>query len=180
MFHVNTKKLGAMAAATLIAATAVQAAVAAPAQAFGSSGMGTAVVQQAAPYAGPAAMTQTERMILDQINAYRAENGVRAITLDGGFANGAREWAQHLADTGKAPSHPENGNFFENVAYSASPERAVSLWKNSAGHNANMLNSQITHGGVGVVPRADGTFAVVFRGLWEPAGADNSKGHPAW
>lgn len=179
MNSIKIKKAGAMAATALIAAAGVQAVVASPAQAFSSSGIGT-TVQNVAPYAVSTNASQAEAMVLNQINAYRAEHGVAAIAQDNGFTKGAREWGQHLADTGKPASHPEGGNFFENVAYSISAERAVGLWKNSDGHNRNMLNPQIAHGGVGVVERGNGTYAVVFRGLWEPSGPQNSKGHPAW
>lgn len=180
MFNAKAKRLGVMAVAAVVAATGVQALVAAPAQAFSSSGLGTTVVQNAAPYAVSTNASEAEVMVLNQINAYRVQNGRNAIQLDGGFTKGAREWAQHLVDTGKPAGHPDQGFFFENVAYTLSPERAVGLWRNSAGHDRNMLESSITHGGVGIVERHDGTYAVVFRGLWEPAGAENSKGHPNW
>lgn len=179
MKHGQVKRFGAMAAAALITAAGMQSVAAVPAQAFSSSGPGT-VVQNVAQYSVSTNATQVEAMLLNQINAYRAERGIHAIVQDNGFSNGAREWAQHLTDNGMPAGHPEGGYFFENVAYSLSPERAVGLWKNSAGHDRNMLETEITHGGVGVVERNDGTYAVVFRGLWEPSGPENSKGHPAW
>lgn len=179
MNNTNIKKAGATAAAALIAMAGIQAVAAAPAQAFSSSGVGT-TVQNVAPYSVSTSASQAEAMVLNQINAYRAEHGLAAVRQDNGFTKGAREWAQHLADTNSPAGHPDGGNFFENVAYAASPERAVQLWKNSAGHNANMLDSRLTHGGVGVVERGNGSYAVVFRGLWSPSDAQNSKGHPAW
>ncbi len=180
MHTANTKRIGAMAAAMLIAATGMQAVAATPAHAFSSSGAGTNIVQHVSNVQASVSVAPAERMVLDQINAYRIQNGLHPISQDDGFSNGARSWAQHLSDTGSPAGHPEGGNFYENVAYTLSPERAVELWANSPGHNSNMLEPSITHGGVGIAPRADGTHAVVFRGLWEPAGAANSKGHPAW
>lgn len=154
-----------MAVAALIAAAGVQSVAAAPAQAFGSSSAGT-MTQRTAPYAASASATQAEAMVLNQINAYRAQHGRGAIAQDNGFTKSAREWAQHLSDANLPAGHPEGGNFFENVAYAATPERAVELWKNSAGHNANMLDARITHGGVGIVQRGNGSYAVVFRAMW--------------
>ncbi|GAB3597104.1 Cysteine-rich secretory protein family protein [Corynebacterium faecale] len=180
MFQFTTKKLGALAATTIIAATAIQGVVAAPAQAFSSSGFGTTVMQDAAPYAGTTQVSADARYVLDLINAYRAENGLRPVALDGGFANGAGQWAQYLADSGMGPHHPEGGNFWEAVAYANSAEQAMQSWKNSPPHNRILLESQISHGAVGLAVRPNGQQVFVFRGLWEPANATNSKGHPGW
>lgn len=180
MFQFKTKKLGALAATTIIAATALQGVAAAPAQAFSSSGFGTTVMQNAAPYADTTNVSADARYVLDLINAYRAQNGVRPVTLDGGFANGAGQWAQYLADSGLGPHHPDGGNFFEAVAYASSAEQAMQSWKGSPLHNQILLDSSISHGAVGVAVRPNGQQVFVFRGLWEPANAVNSKGHPAW
>lgn len=186
MFHSTAKKLGAFAATTLIAATAIQGAVIAPAHAFSSSGMGTSVIREVAqpvagaPYAEPVHISSDEAYVFGLINDYRAENGIGAISYDTGFANGAAQWAQYLVDQGRGPAHPTGTNFFENVAYVGSLDQAVAVWKTSPAHNDNLLDGRITHAGIGIAQQSNGAYMVVFRGLWEPANAVNSKGAPSW
>ena len=186
MFPSTAKKLGAFAATTLIAATAIQGAVMAPAHAFSSSGMGTSVIREmtppvaGAPYAESAPISSDEAYVLGLINDYRAEKGIRSISYDTGFANGAAQWAQYLVDQGRGPAHPTGANFFENVAYAGSLEQAVAVWKTSPAHNDNLLDRRITHAGIGIAQQSNGAYMVVFRGLWEPANAVNSKGAPNW
>lgn len=186
MFHAPAKKLGTLAATTLIAATAIQGALATPAHAFSSSGMGTSVVKEiappvaGAPYAEPLVVSADEAHVFGLINEYRAQNGIGAISYDHGFANGAGQWAQHLVDQGRGPAHPAGANYFENVAYAGSLDQAVAIWKTSPAHNANLLERRITHAGIGIAQQPNGAYMVVFRGLWEPANAVNSKGAPRW
>lgn len=156
-------RAGILATATIIAATGIQTISATSASALSSDGVGTTTYN--VRHVSQSISSAEEQAVLNQINQYRAQHGIAAVSLDDNLASGARDWAAHLTNTGAPAGHPEGGNFYENVAYSMTPERAVELWKNSPGHNANLLQSNIHTGGVGVVSRADGTFTVVFRGI---------------
>jgi len=51
-------------------------------------------------------------------------------------------------------------NWAENVAAGyTTPEAVVAGWMNSPGHRANILNTNVTHLGVGYVPRPQGSTA---------------------
>lgn len=154
-------RAGILAAVAFTAAAGIQTVT--PAFALSSSGFGSQTVNEQVRLYSSASAAETA--VFNLINQYRAEHGLAAVSLNEDLTAGARDWAQHLTDTGAPVGHPADANFYENVAYSLSPENAVELWKNSPAHNANLLESKISNGGVGVVARPDGTFAVVFRAL---------------
>lgn len=155
-------RVGSLGIAVIIAAAGVLTSVATPAIAMSSGGIGTTTFN--VQHASQTGASATEIAVLNQINAYRAQHGLKAVTQDDNFSSSARGWAQHLTESGAPAGHPAGGNFYENVAYSLTPERAVDLWIGSPSHNSNLL-ANISHGGVGVVDRHDGTYAVVFRAL---------------
>ncbi|BAU96667.1 hypothetical protein N24_2405 [Corynebacterium suranareeae] len=161
------KRVGILASTAAIALASLQAVSASPVSAMGSSDLG--VTPAIAPvFAQPAAAgnsSAVETAVLNQINLYRAQHGLGAVAADANLAAGAHSWAQSLTDSGAPAGHPAGGNFYENVAYCSSPERAVTLWDGSPSHKNNMLQQGITRGGVGVVARPDGSYTVVFRAL---------------
>jgi uncharacterized protein YkwD len=58
-----------------------------------------------------------------------------------------------------------SGTWGENIAAGQrTPAEVVSSWMNSEGHRANILNSQFTEIGIGMVPSGDGTpyWTLVF------------------
>lgn len=108
-----------------------------------------------------------ESQILSQLNAYRAANGLPALTrnsqLDAAARNHSRDMAVrrftgHTNPDGKAPrdrmiaaGYSCNGWTGENLAYGyTSATSAMNGWKGSSGHNANMLSSNYRSIGIGV------------------------------
>ncbi|ANE04567.1 CAP domain-containing protein [Corynebacterium crudilactis] len=157
------KRVGLLTSAAILTASTLQVIEASPASAMGSSSANPAVAQ--AQFMATNNAQAAEISVFNHINAYRAQHGLPHIVQDNNFASGARGWAQHLTSTGAPAGHPPGGNFYENVAYSNTPERAVILWDASPAHKSNLLERRITRGGVGVVARPDGNYTVVFRAL---------------
>lgn len=82
----------------------------------------------------------------------------------------ARAWGAELARQG-AFYHEPGINAFENLYFSSgrSPEAAVQAWKDSPGHNSNMLHGSLGEYGIAVVQGQRGGFTgwfVVMRGYF--------------
>ena len=116
-----------------------------------------------APTVAPAA-TYSDR-VLALTNAQRTSRGLRPLafsTCADGFAD---SWAATLARVGVL-SHQALSPILtacrargvgENVAYgNVTPEGLVTMWMNSPGHRANILNASFTHLGVGAVTTSTG------------------------
>ena len=107
-----------------------------------------------------------------RINGLRSGVGVAALAGDGGLDGYARNWAQHMAQTGDF-SHSDIGSLLgpwstvgENIAWGYSVESMFNGLVGSSGHYGNMVNPSFTHFGVGVWVAADGRIwtAHVFAG----------------
>lgn len=90
------------------------------------------------------------------LNDYRASRGLNRLAVDPGLTAQARGWSQRLA--GGAPFVHSHYNVFENIAMNshAGPATFFNQWRNSPGHNRNMLESGLTKVGVGVAFDASG------------------------
>lgn len=125
-------------------------------------------------------MNAVERGVFDDVNRFRAQHGLPALVPDTGYTNGARQWSHHLAVTNSNIRHPDSGDFFENLVYANSPDRATGLWENSPGHRSAMLDNRVTHAGVGIARKSNGQFIVAWRAHWKPSEPHNSVGAPGW
>lgn len=123
-------------------------------------------------------LPQTEAAILEMTNAFRKQQGLGALKSDPRLAAAARDYAKYLANSGKF-AHDADGRkpaqraesvgyrfcfVAENLAMDANragfktrqlAEEAVSGWKNSPPHRANLLRSGMTDIGVGVAKAPD-------------------------
>lgn len=125
-------------------------------------------------------MSAVEKGVFDDVNRFRAQHGLPALIPDDGYANGARQWSNHLAVTNSNIHHPDGGDFFENLAYANSPVQATVLWENSPGHRSSMLDKRVTHAGVGIAKKSNGQLVIAWRADWKPSEPHNSVGAPGW
>ncbi|MCV3240633.1 CAP domain-containing protein [Mesorhizobium sp. ZC-5] len=108
---------------------------------------------------------------LTQINSYRASRGLSPLASNGTLKALARQHSQYQAARGaishsgfrersaQAKAAGLSGICTENVGYNyRSAQHLVSGWKNSAGHNTNLLRPNIRYAGVSVV----GDYATFF------------------
>ncbi len=117
-------------------------------------------------------VSEYEKQVVEIVNRYRAENGLKPLTLNTELSKVARLKSQDMKDN-KYFSHtsPTYGSPFdmmkkfgisyrtagENIAMGQrTPETVMTAWMNSSGHRANILNSTYTQIGVGYV--ADGNY----------------------
>ncbi|WP_448072713.1 CAP domain-containing protein [Georgenia yuyongxinii] len=163
--------LAALAAATLtvpVGIAGLAPAVAAPAAAAPAAAAPAAAAPAAA--AQPAWTTQLETEIFEQLNAYRAGQGVAPLTRNASIDGVARSWSQTQAAQGRMSHNPGYGQqmpagvsaWSENVAYLAGYDVAqmaeifVDGWINSPGHRRNILDADMTHTGVGIAQNSAG------------------------
>lgn len=116
------------------------------------------------------------------INAYRNENGLKTLATHAALETAAQKYAQFLANRdqttasdwhnldGRSPgarasAEGYSAGVWENVQLNwghANPAgEAMRWWKNSPGHNANMLNAGHTVMGVGAAKSASGKWFFV-------------------
>lgn len=94
------------------------------------------------------------------VNQYRASHGLAALTIDPTIAGLAREHSAAMAKAGKLnhddfPARARRSGLpmcVENVGWNyGSPKAQFEGWRESPGHDRNMLNRQATRVGIGVV-----------------------------
>lgn len=111
-----------------------------------------------------AAFSTPEQNVFDQLNAYRQQNGQPALKVSPNLSRAAAFMAEdllakgywsHYEPSGRSPfqralecGYPSQ-NIGENLAISGSAAGAMTLWKSSPTHNANMLNSRWVVVGIG-------------------------------
>lgn len=123
------------------------------------------------PPAPPVAdVSAAEQQIFSDINNYRAANGLIPITWNNSYYQEALDWG-HTMNNGNFFAHPTNVNRFENIYFTpTNPTDAFEGWRNSPGHNSNMLNASFTSGAVAVVegslPAYGNGYFVVLRGFF--------------
>ena len=146
------------------------AAAAAPAIAACNPLVQPTPVRGGTPVSQPAPTTDVgayESRILVLVNAERAKLGEHSLTLVSCAQNFAGSWAQTMASTGTF-SHQSLSPIMsacsargagENIAYgNVSADQMMTMWMNSPGHKANILNASYTGIGVGAVKTSSGRW----------------------
>lgn len=103
------------------------------------------------------------QQILDDTNAFRASEGLAPLVLDPEISAVARDWSQHLHDTGTFEHNPSFAQHIppgwesaaENIAAGQYADTVVEAWINSPGHRANLLGD-FTSIGIGYYEGPDG------------------------
>ena len=120
----------------------------------------------------PEAVLRYESEVVRLVNAVRAENGLRPLSVNWELARVARYKSQDMAEKGYfAHESPTYGSPFqmmqtfgisyrtagENIAYGQkTPAEVVNAWMNSSSHRANILNGDFTSIGIGYVKSGSG------------------------
>ncbi len=103
-------------------------------------------------------VSQVELEVFALVNQHRIAHGVAPLTMNESLNSGSKSWSYTMSRTGNFV-HSSGGNYAENI-YWASNIRPASLifesWKNSPGHNRNMLDTRYSQIGVGVVYDSSG------------------------
>lgn len=124
-------------------------------------------------------LSSDEKEVFDLINKQRSNNGLKALEIDYEVQRVAKIKAQDMVNNNYfAHESPIYGSPFdmlksfkisyktagENIAGNSSNSGAVNAWMNSSGHRANILNSNFTYTGIGVVnsPRYGKIYVQVF------------------
>ncbi len=128
--------------------------------------LGAVIAASALSAASAVALDGEEQAFLGLINQYRAQNGLGGLSLDGQL-NDASKWMSqdmcaknyfsHTDSLGRDPfarmaAFGYNYNTWkgENLAAGTdTAQAAFDIWRNSPGHNANMLNGNFTVIGIG-------------------------------
>ncbi len=104
--------------------------------------------------------TAFEKELLRCINQYRIKNDLKPLSFDGTLNNLAKNHCRYMSKTGEMNHDNFDERFrqcgrmlcVENVGWnSPAPEAQFEAWKNSKGHNANLLNRKIKHAGISKV-----------------------------
>lgn len=94
---------------------------------------------------------QIADQVIAQVNEYRASQGKTKLAVDENLSAGAQQWAKTMK-VNQELSHPDTVSFRENIAFAyGDAAKAVEKWKNSTGHNTNMLADDVKTIGAGVV-----------------------------
>ena len=120
------------------------------------------------PTAQPSSMSSQEKQLADLINKERAKKGLKPLQLDAELSKWARVKSQDMVNKNYfAHQSPTYGNVStmlknggvsfryagENLAKAGSVSLAHSTLMNSSIHRSNILNSNYTHVGVGIVQK---------------------------
>ncbi len=142
------------------------------------------VLCSSAALAQPVDIERVEQLVVEQINAFRAEQKLNKLAVDADLAEAAESFAAFMARTGKygheadgrTPSERAKAAGYqmcivaENIAFQfrstgfATPELAeafVEGWKQSPGHRENIVDPDVTQTGVAVAKAADGKYYAV-------------------
>ena len=111
-------------------------------------------------------MSNDEKEVFNLINQQRNNNGINSLNIDEEVQRVAKIKAQDMVNNNyfshESPTYGTPFNMLsnfkisyktagENIAANSSNSGAVTAWMNSSGHKANILNSNFTHTGIGVV-----------------------------
>lgn len=118
---------------------------------------------------------ELRKRVYEEVNRHRVQNGLKPLRIDATLENQSSRWsnsmAQHSMANGDSLELSHSGDYvFENVAllhtgnkydhYSyAKGNDPIRGWKNSPGHNKNMLRPDVTKMGVGVTIVSRSHFA---------------------
>lgn len=129
-------------------------------------GVPTAEASVAAAPTGSAASVAYVNRIVVLVNAQRAAHGLRPVIVSPCATHYAAPWSTHMAATGSLVHQSLSGlmrcparTAGENIAYgNVSADQMMSMWMNSPGHRANILNAGFTRIGVGAVRTTSGRW----------------------
>jgi uncharacterized protein YkwD len=118
-----------------------------------------------APTGSTASVAYVNRIVV-LVNAQRTAHRLRPLTLSYCGAHYATTWSTHMAATGllvhqsltgllRCPARMAGENIGEGTV---SADQMMSMWMNSAGHRANILNPAFTRIGVGAVRTSSGRW----------------------
>jgi len=149
----------------LVASTAIAAAALAGLTACNPMAPVASTPKPSTPTVSPAAAYESRILVL--VNAERAKKGLRPLSLLGCADSYANSWAATMARTGNF-SHQSLSPIMnscaargagENIAYgNVSADQMMTMWMNSPGHRANILNGSYTHIGIGAVKSSSGRW----------------------
>lgn len=101
-----------------------------------------------------------EEELLRCVNQYRVKNDLKPLSFDRTLNNLAKNHCRYMSKTGEMNHDNFDERFrqcgrmlcVENIGWnSPTPEAQFEAWKNSKGHNANLLNREIKHAGISKV-----------------------------
>lgn len=105
-------------------------------------------------------LTGTKDQVFNEVNAYRKQHGLNPWTRSERIDREAQVHSDKLARTGST-QHANISAGMENVYYSSNnPAAAFNAWKNSPGHDKNML-SNTSEGGLGISRGPNGYYVVL-------------------
>ena len=94
---------------------------------------------------------QIAAQVITAVNEYRASKGKTKLAVDENLSAGAQQWAKTMK-VNQDFRHPDTVSFRENIAFNhGGASKAVEQWKNSPGHNTNMLTDDVKTIGASVV-----------------------------
>ncbi len=161
-----------------------------PAQTQSFSGVKNLGIFEAKPSAAFDALTD----FAGAINAYRLQNGLSALALNSTLGVLAQNHSRDMAANNNLSHTGSDGRTFEqrmqgsglqytvaleNVASNNYPnylDKALEGWKNSPDHNANLLNNQVTHMGLGWAISSSGVWYITFDAARLTAGGGGGGG----
>lgn len=95
-------------------------------------------------------LSKNEARFVRLVNEHRAKHGRKPLRVSQQLTDQARQWSAVQAREGKL--FHSTDNVYENVAYNSSSPSAdqfIKQWKNSPGHNRNILQPGVTWIGFG-------------------------------
>lgn len=106
-------------------------------------------------------MTHNEARMLTLVNEYRAKHGLNKLKASQKLYDQSRSWSKVMA--GQDKLYHSGDNVYENVAYNhdITPEAIFTMWKNSPGHNANMLAPDVHVFGYSNAHRGDKVYSTM-------------------
>lgn len=130
-------------------------------------------------------LTADEQAVLELTNKERVKAGAKPLAANGQLTAAARGHSANMAKQKKLDHMLDGKQFFqrieaagyrggaagENIAYGArTAAEVLSMWMNSPGHKANILNSGFVEIGIGIVVGQDGTkyYTQVFATPLDP------------
>jgi uncharacterized protein YkwD len=109
-------------------------------------------------WASPAQASSGAGQFISLANSARSSHGVKTLATNGDLNSVAQHQAQRMADSGQLAHNPNLTSDIhhwlkigENVGYGPDVESIQNAFMRSAGHRANILDSDFTEIGVGVV-----------------------------
>ena len=101
---------------------------------------------------GASDVAAIEQELIVLINQHRVNNGVAPVEVSVSLMDSAKNWSNTMAQSNRL--YHSSQNVAENIIRGSRTHNSLDLfesWKNSPGHNRNMLNPQHKTFGVGVV-----------------------------